>query len=234
MGKKKTEKGGNQIQAALEMRDPAKLKPYVNNARTHSREQIEALKKSIAEFGFRAPVLATPDGLVLAGHGRLQAALEMGLAQIPVAVQAGLTDAQARAYVLADNKLAELAGWDDETLAAELLALDEEGFDLDVTGFDSIEEPEPPEEPQAGAGGGYKPPPPVYGPTKNTGANQSSTGTETPADPPKQADTQATIGEYRFVIPREKYLLWQEELRQTVGFEPKAIIHELWRRLGLV
>ncbi|WP_119352854.1 site-specific DNA-methyltransferase [Azohydromonas sediminis] len=114
-----------------------KLLPYVRNARQHSEEQIARIAASIAEFGFVNPILAGADGVLVAGHGRLAAACKLGLATVPVVVLDHLTPTQRRALVLADNRLAELATWDDALLRIELEALQDDGFDLDLTGFDA-------------------------------------------------------------------------------------------------
>ena len=114
-----------------------RLLPYIRNARTHSEAQIAQIAASIAEFGFTAPILAGSDGVIVAGHGRLAAARKLGLTTVPVVVLDHLTPTQRRALVIADNKIAENAGWDEELLRLELEALQDEGFDLDLTGFDA-------------------------------------------------------------------------------------------------
>ena len=114
-----------------------KLLPYVRNARQHSEEQIARIAASIAEFGFVNPCLVGADGVLVAGHGRLAAARKLGLTTVPVVVLDHLTPTQRRALVLADNRLAELATWNDALLRVELEALQDEGFDLDLTGFDA-------------------------------------------------------------------------------------------------
>ena len=114
-----------------------KLLPYVRNARQHSDEQIAQISASIAEFGFVNPILTGADGVLVAGHGRLAAARKLGLPTVPVVVLDHLTPTQRRALVLADNRLAELATWDDALLRIELEALQDDGFDLDLTGFDA-------------------------------------------------------------------------------------------------
>jgi len=115
----------------------AKLVPYARNARTHSDAQVAQIAASIAEFGFTNPILAGSDGVIVAGHGRLAAARKLGLEMVPVVVLDHLTPTQRRALVIADNRIAENAGWDDELLRIELEALQDEGFDLDLTGFDA-------------------------------------------------------------------------------------------------
>jgi DNA modification methylase len=116
-----------------------RLAAYPRNPRTHSAEQVVQIAASIVEFGWTNPVLVSRDGEVIAGHGRLEAARKLGLETVPVVVLDHLTEAQRRAYVIADNKLALNAGWNEELLAAELHALNGEGFDLSLIGFDEAE-----------------------------------------------------------------------------------------------
>ena len=113
------------------------LIPYARNSRTHSDEQIAQVAASIREFGFTNPVLIDADGGIIAGHGRVMAARKLGLAEVPCVRLAHLSEAQRRAYVIADNKLAMNAGWDDEMLALELRDLQGMDFDLSLTGFES-------------------------------------------------------------------------------------------------
>lgn len=120
-------------------RDPFDLKADPRNARTHSPEQIEQLRASIREFGFTNPVLLRPNGMIGAGHGRVEAAKAEKLTLVPTCVIEGLTDDQWRAYVLADNKLALNAGWDEDLLREELRALTELEVDLSGLGFDDAE-----------------------------------------------------------------------------------------------
>jgi len=116
-----------------------KLVPYVNNARTHSPEQINKLRSSLREFGFINPVIIDRDFGVIAGHGRILAAKEEGLAEGPGVFADHLTEAQKKAYILADNRMAMDAGWDEELLRVEIEALQAEAFDLSLTGFDEKE-----------------------------------------------------------------------------------------------
>jgi len=115
----------------------AKLLPYARNARTHSEAQIAQIAASIVEFGFTNPILAGSDGVIVAGHGRLAAAQKLGLDSVPVVVLDHLTQTQRRALVIADNRIAENAGWDDAMLRIELAALSEDDFDVALTGFDA-------------------------------------------------------------------------------------------------
>ena len=112
-----------------------KLVPYAKNSRTHSEEQVAQIAASIKEWGFTTAVLVDESGSIIAGHGRVMAARKLGMASLPVMVAAGWTDAQKRAYVIADNKLALNAGWDNDLLALELGELGDVGFDLELTGF---------------------------------------------------------------------------------------------------
>ena len=119
----------------LEIVDISKLIPYVNNARTHSDEQIKKIQASLREFGFVNPVLIDKDYGIIAGHGRVEAAKREGLTQVPCVWVDHLTEAQKKAYILADNRLAEDAGWDEEALKIELEGLRELNFDVSLTGF---------------------------------------------------------------------------------------------------
>jgi len=148
----------------VKRRSIAGLTPYARNARTHSDQQVGQIAASIREWGWTMPVLVDEAGGIIAGHGRILAAQRLGLTEVPVMEARGWSEAQKRAYVLADNKLALNAGWDDELLRIELGDLKFSGFDLDLTGFsgdelaaylsersegltDPDEAPEPPDEP---------------------------------------------------------------------------------------
>lgn len=123
----------------ISYRNLADLIPYVRNARTHSDAQIAQIAASIREFGFTNPVLVDGDNGIIAGHGRVLAARKLGMDKVPCIELSHLSDRQKRAYVLADNKLALNAGWDDELLALELGDLRDLDFDLDLTGFGADE-----------------------------------------------------------------------------------------------
>lgn len=116
-----------------------RLKPYDNNARTHSKKQIDQIAKSIERFGFTNPVLVADDDTIVAGHGRVQAAKRLGMKEVPIRRLSHLMPDEVRAYVLADNRLAENAGWDANLLAIELQGLIDIDFDLELTGFDTTE-----------------------------------------------------------------------------------------------
>ena len=150
------------------------LIPYVNNSRTHSEEQVNQICSSINEFGFTNPLLIDEKDSIIAGHGRLMASKKLGMEEVPCIVLEGLTEAQKKAYIIADNKMALNAGWDEELLKIELENLKELDFNLDLTGFNvdelddifQVEEEreiveddfdiEPPEEPKAKLGDIYQ------------------------------------------------------------------------------
>ena len=113
------------------------LKPYPHNPRTHTKKQLRQIADSINTFGWTNPILIDAEGGVIAGHGRLEAAKLLGIKHVPTIKLENMSEAQKRAYVIADNKLAENAGWDAETLAIELQALTEIelGFDIEIIGF---------------------------------------------------------------------------------------------------
>src|SRR6266852_1648245 len=123
----------------IEMWPIEKLIPFARNPRTHSDDQVAQIAASIAEFGFNNPILVDTKAGIIAGHGRLLAARKVQLTEVPVIVLDHLTDAQKRAYVIADNQLALNAGWDETLLAAELAALQEEDFDVNLMGFEDEE-----------------------------------------------------------------------------------------------
>ena len=123
-------------QLAVNYRPVAALIPYARNARTHSEEQVAQIAASIREFGWTNPILVDGDNGIIAGHGRLLAARKLGMTTVPVIELAGMSEAEKRAYILADNKLALNAGWDEAMLAAEIGDLQGLGFDLALTGFE--------------------------------------------------------------------------------------------------
>ena len=116
-----------------------KLVPYQNNARTHSPEQINKLRSSLREFGFINPIIIDKDYGIIAGHGRLLAAKEEGMTEVPCVFADHLTEAQKKAYIIADNRMALDAGWDEELLRVEIEALQADAFNLALTGFDEKE-----------------------------------------------------------------------------------------------
>src|ERR1700683_5349231 len=129
----------NRMAKHIEMWLVERLIPFARNPRTHSDAQIAQIAASIAEFGFNNPILMDTNAGILAGHGRLLAARKLGLIEVPVIVLDHLSEAQKRAYVIADNKLAENAGWDDEMLRLEIEALQDESFNVSLLGFEDVE-----------------------------------------------------------------------------------------------
>jgi ParB-like chromosome segregation protein Spo0J len=115
------------------------LIPYARNSRTHSEEQVSKIAASIKEFGFLNPVITDGENGIVAGHGRIMAAQKLGMDEVPTVEASHLTDAQKRAYIIADNRLALDANWDDEMLRVEFEELQEIGFDIELTGFTTDE-----------------------------------------------------------------------------------------------
>lgn len=133
--------------SAVETRPIESLIPYARNARTHSPEQVAQIAASIREWGWTAPVLIDRDGGIIAGHGRVMAARQLGMTDVPILVADGWSETKKRAYILADNKLALNAGWDAQLLSLELADLQELGADFELMGFDDSEyrkQPDPP------------------------------------------------------------------------------------------
>jgi ParB-like chromosome segregation protein Spo0J len=192
------------------------LIPYAENSRLHSDRQIDLLASSIKEFGFTNPVLIDGERGIIAGHGRVLAAKKLGLREVPTLELAYLSPAQRRAYVIADNRLAEVgSSWDTDQLAQQLGILQEEGFDLDVVGYDQ-------DALDRLLGEGALPP-------LQDGVTDQGSGEEDP----DLADTKLVLGPYRIEIGREDFLAWQEEMRAKVGFEKDSIQAEILRRLDL-
>ena len=126
-------------QLQIQYRPTDSIRGYERNARVHTQDQIGQIIDSIAEFGFNNPILIDEHGVIIAGHGRLEAAKQMTLAEVPTITIAGLSDEQRRAYVIADNKIALNARWDETLLAAELQMLQLSTFDMKLTGFSELE-----------------------------------------------------------------------------------------------
>jgi DNA modification methylase len=167
----------------IEVWPASRLVPYTRNARTHSPEQVAQIAASIAEFGFNAPILVDSSAGIVAGHGRLLAARKLGLAEVPVVVLDHLSETQRRAYVIADNRLAESAGWDEAALAAELSELEREGLDLALVGFSDREL-------QALLGGDQQP---------DAAPDDEEPVTEAPAQPVTRPGDVWTIGRHRLI-----------------------------------
>jgi hypothetical protein len=125
---------------AIERRKLSELIPYARNARTHSDAQVAQIAASIREWGWTNPVLIDAEGGLIAGHGRVLAARKLGIEDVPCMIATGWSDAQKKAYILADNQLALNAGWDSELLALELQDLNADGFDMGLIGFGNLDE----------------------------------------------------------------------------------------------
>jgi ParB-like chromosome segregation protein Spo0J len=188
-----------------------RLVPYEKNARTHSPEQVAQIAASITEFGFTNPILVDGADGILAGHGRLAAAKDMGLALVPVIVLDHLSAAQRKAYILADNQLALNAGWDENLLQQELISLQLAEFDLSLLGFDENE---------------------LEG-FLNDADLEDGVDATAGKDQLDDADTQVVIGSYRFALRRDAYMQWRDAIREQVGFEEDEIETEILRRLQI-
>jgi len=188
-----------------------KLVPYERNARTHSAAQVAQLAASIIEFGFVNPILVDTGAGVIAGHGRLAAAKDLGLKEVPVVVLDHLSPEQRKAYVIADNKLALNAGWDMSLLQEEVIGLQLADFDLTLLGFDESEL------------------------ESLLGDDDLEDGVDATAgnDQLENADTQVVVGSYRFALERDVYLQWRDAIREQVGFEENDIEAEIRRRLQI-
>ena len=165
-------KGGCMDKIEIRYKKVEDLIPYVNNSRTHSDEQVSQIASSMKEFGWTNPILLDGENGIIAGHGRLMAARKLNQTEVPTIELAGLTDIQKKAYIIADNKLALNAGWNDEILKLEIAELKNAGFDLGLTGFnvdelkvfdpvieglvDEDQVPDVPEEPKTKLGDIYK------------------------------------------------------------------------------
>lgn len=123
----------------IEYRKTNDLLPYARNARTHSPEQVAQIAASIKEFGFNSPVAIDSDNMILCGHGRVLAAQKLGISEVPTVCLSHLSPTQKKAYILADNKIALNAGWDNDMLKVELEELQSENFNLELTGFSADE-----------------------------------------------------------------------------------------------
>jgi ParB-like chromosome segregation protein Spo0J len=189
------------------------LKPYEKNARTHSPEQIQQIAKSIQEFGFLNPVLVRDDYSLLAGHGRVEAAKTLGLSEIPVVFVGHLTPEQAKAYVLADNKIALNAGWDYDLLSQELASLQGLDFDISLTGFSDGEIEK------------------LFAPEDSLDDDDNSEKEEEASD---DKDRKFILGAYQFSISGEDYHEWVRQMAGIAGsFGKEEIISEIKTRLEL-
>lgn len=187
-----------------------KLIEYARNPRNND-DVVDQMVSVIKEFGFRIPIVARSDGLVVDGHLRLKAARVLGLEEVPVILADELTDTQVKAFRILANKSASWAEWDDELLRLEFEELKLEEYNLEFTGFSEDELNDL-----------------MVFDEVDDGYQDSGDEKEI-----KPADVTLAFGEYRSTVNRDKYIEFIEGLRQTVGFDKTAIVNELLRRLGL-
>jgi ParB-like chromosome segregation protein Spo0J len=189
----------------------ASLIPYARNAKKHDASQVAKLAGSIREFGFNNPVLIDRDNGIIAGHGRVLAAQSLSLETVPCIRLGHLTDTQRRAYILADNRLAEIGGgWDEEMLKLELADLAAADLDVAELGFEAES-------------------------LKIDADDLSITDgfSETSEQSTGLADVVFSFGQYRFPVERNVFLQWQENIRQAVGFSDLEVQGEIKKRIKL-
>ena len=184
---------------------------YERNPRKNDHA-VDRVAMAIEQFGFRVPVLATSEGVIVDGHLRLKAAEKLEMESVPVLKCDDMTDEQIKAFRLSVNKMAELADWDNELLSSEIQDLENMDFDVTTLGFSDSEL----QELQSSIEDSL-----------NDGFNDAD------EEEIEEADTSGRIGPYIFDIPRQDYVNWLEELRQEVGFEKENVIAEIKKRLGL-
>ena len=195
----------------IETLSTASLIPYARNAKKHDASQVAKLAGSIREFGFNNPVLIDKDNGIIAGHGRVLAAQSLGLETVPCIRLGHLTDTQRRAYILADNRLAEIGGgWDEEMLKLELADLAASDLDVAELGFEAES-------------------------LKIDADDLSITDgfSETSEQSTGLADVVFSFGQYRFPVERNVFLQWQENIRQGVGFSDLEVQGEIKKRMKL-
>lgn len=197
----------------IEMWGVEKLRPYIRNARTHSDEQISQIAASFLQFGMVNPLLVDSEAGLIAGHGRLEAAKLIGMKKVPVIVLDHLTEEQKQAYIIADNKLAENAGWDRELLQQEIQSLMEKDFDVGIIGFSQDELEQILKQVEDEITDGFD--------------------DDSEEDVTEEADTVCVVGSYRIPIARDEYMRWHDAIREKVGFEKDAIKDEIRRRLKI-
>lgn len=200
------------IASRIEMWAVKKLIPYERNARTHSDEQISQIAASFLKFGMVNPILIDTEAGLIAGHGRLEAAKLLGMKNVPVIILDHLSEEQKRAYIIADNKLAENAGWDKELLQQELGDLMDSEFDIGIIGFSKEEIDDILQGVEDDLADGFEP---------------------DKEQKVEEADTNCVVGPYRIQIDRADFLRWHDEIRGAVGFDKESIHNEIRRRLKL-
>lgn len=197
----------------IEYLPTASLTRYKRNARMHSEQQVDQLVESIQEFGFTNPVLIDAQGELIAGHGRLAAAEQMGMEEVPAIRLGNLSEDQVKALRIADNQLALNATWDLDLLTAELSELEDVDFSLDVLGFDDD----------------------FLRGLLDEQNDELDDGYDDDADPgadDEPADVSVVIGPYRVTVSRRQWDRWETRVRSEVGFDKNDIEKEIERRLG--
>ena len=195
----------------IELMPVDQVLPYARNPRINAHA-VEKVAASIKEFGFRQPIVVDGEMVIVVGHVRYEAAKRLGLKKVPVHVATDLTPEQIKAYRITDNRVGEESEWDKALLQLEIVELEEAAFSADLLGFNDEELRD------------IK--------ASVDGLLEDGFGKDDDDDI-EEADTTARIGGYTFPIPREQYLEWLEDIKQSAGFEKKEIIAELKRRLGL-
>ncbi|PSV50020.1 ParB/Srx family N-terminal domain-containing protein [Photobacterium indicum] len=188
------------------------LQEYEKNPNIHDEKNISELAASIKEWGFTNPILIDESDMIIAGHGRWEAAKFIGMEVVPCIILAGLSDSQKAAYVIADNSLPFGSKWDEDLLLQEIEQLEADGFNIDLLALDNIEDLDFAE----------------FQPSSFTDGHAKD-GDETV----NKADTKLTIGEYSIPIPREMYIRWQDDIRNSAGFSKENVTEEIKRRLQL-
>lgn len=199
----------------IELWPVEKVLPYDKNPRTHSDEQVSQIAASIIQFGMVTPLLVDSQAGLIAGHGRLEAAKLIGLSKVPVVILDHLTEDQKRAYVIADNKLAENAGWDKNLLSQEIESLIANEFDIGLVGFSEDEISQ------------------LLSSMNDDLSDGFEEGEGSANDDVEEADTNCVIGSYRIPIQREDYMRWHDSIRAAVGFDKDAIKKEIRKRLKI-
>jgi len=195
----------------IELVPVEKVLPYARNPRINAHA-VEKVAASIKEFGFRQPIVVDEEMVIVVGHVRFEAAKRLGLKKVPVHIATDLSAEQIKAYRITDNRVGEESEWDKALLQLEIVELEEAAFSADVLGFNDEEI----RDIKAAV----------------DGLLEDGCGEDDDNDI-EEADTAARIGAYSFPIPRQQYLEWLEDIKQSAGFEKKDIIEELKRRLGL-
>lgn len=194
----------------IEMLPLDKILPYARNPRINAHA-IDKVAASLKEFGFRQPIVVDSEMVIIVGHVRYEASRRLELIKVPVHIAEGLTKEQVKAYRIADNRVGEESEWDNSLLELEISELDSLEFDNSLLGFEDNELAE------------------IGRAMQELEDGFDSDGVKDI----EEANTRATIGAYTFIITRERYIAWIEEIKQKVGFDKENVTAELERRLGL-